>query len=181
MSITSSSAKTFTRLATRVLGLTELIAVAGLSNADTLKKLGVAHVIDRHASEESIIEQVHSAAGGADMVTRILDCASWEHHLATAMLAEDKPTRLVTLHRVNETIVRQSRPLCKATITPNTNKNMGRHAEPFWEILPQWIEKGILEPAAFKTLDGLDHVDKINHQLDEYAVGKGFPQLVIHP
>lgn len=174
-------AKIFIRLATRLLGISEIIAVASLSNADELKKLGASHVIDRHASDESIIEQVHTAAGGADRVTRIIDCASWEHHLATAFLAENKPTRLATLHRVNEAKIHETRPLARATLVQNTNRHMGRHAEPFWKALPRWLEKGVAEPTAFKVLDGLEHVDKINEQLDEYAAGKGFPQLVVRP
>lgn len=45
-------AKIFVRLATKLLGITEIIGVASLSNTDELKELGVAHVVDRHAPEE---------------------------------------------------------------------------------------------------------------------------------
>lgn len=114
-------------------------------------------------------------------MTRILDCASWEHHLATALLAMDKPTRLATLHRVDEAKVREHRPLCRATLVQNTNANLGAHAKSFWETLPRWIEAGVVRPTAFWTLDWLENVEGINKQLDEYSAGKGGLQLVVHP
>lgn len=174
-------ARLFARLATNVLGAKHLIAVAGLSNKDELSAAGVSHIVDRHLPDEAIIEQVHRAAGGADQVTRVIDCASWEHHLATALLAPEQPTRLVTLHRVDEAKIQEQRPMCRATLVQNTNANLGRHAHAFWETLPRWVEEGIVRPTAFKTLDGLDDVDAINRQLDEYAAGRGLVQLVVRP
>jgi NADPH2:quinone reductase len=174
-------ARLFTRLATQILGIKTIIAVASLSNTSELQEAGASHIIDRHLPEETIIAQVHAAAGGASNVTRILDCASWEHHLATALLTPDKPTRLATLHRVNEAKIHETRPLCRANLVQNTNANLGAHAEPFWRVLPSWIEAGLVRPTAFLTLDGLEDVAAINRQLDEYSAGKGLVQLVVRP
>jgi len=63
----------------------------------------------------------------------------------------------------------------------NTNANLGEHAEPFWRVLPSWIESGVVQPTAFWTLDGLEDVEAINKQLDEYSAGKGLVQLVVRP
>jgi len=175
-------ARLFTRLATQTLGLTNIIAVASLSNEPDLREAGASHIIDRHLPEATLIAQVHAAAGGASNVTRIFDCASWEHHLATALLAPDKPTRLATLHRVDEAKIHAEKPLCHATLVQNTNANLGAHAKPFWQtFLPLWVEAGIVRPTAFWTLDGLEDVSAINKQLDEYSAGKGQVQLVVHP
>ena len=174
-------ARLFTRLATRILGIKTIIAVASLSNTSELQEAGAFHIVDRHLPEETIIVQVHEASGGAANVTRILDCASWEHHLATALLAPDRQTRLATLHRVNEAKIHETRPLCRANLVQNTNANLGHHAETFWRVLPSWIEAGIVRPTAFWTLDGLEDVDAINRQLDEYSAGKGLVQLVVRP
>lgn len=171
----------FTRLATKVLGMQNIIAVAGLSNKGELLEAGASRVIDRHMSEEALIAEVHKAAGGSDKVTRIFDCASWEHHFAAALLAEDKPTRLATLHRVDQAKVQEVKPLCRATLVQNANANLGAHARPFWEALPRWIETGIVLPTAHWTVDGLEDVDAINKQLDEYAAGRGLLQLVVRP
>lgn len=174
-------ARLFTRLATKILGMRNIISVAGLSNESELLEAGASHVIDRHLPEDTIIAQVHKAAGGAENVTRIFDCASWEHHLAAALLAADKPTRLATLHRVNEAKVHEVKPLCRASLVQNTNANLGSHAKPFWQTLPRWIEAGIVRPTTHWTIDGLENVDAINKQLDEYAAGKGLLQLVVRP
>jgi NADPH2:quinone reductase len=176
----TNAARLFTRLAAKVLGIKSIIAVASLSNESELLEAGASHVIDRHMAEDAIIEQVHKAAGGADNVTRIFDCASWEHHLAAALLAADKPTRLATLHPVEEAKVHETRPLCKANLVQMTNANLGSHAKSFWENLPRWIDAGIVRPTEYWTVDGLDN-DAINKQLDEYAAGKGRIQLVVHP
>jgi NADPH2:quinone reductase len=174
-------ARLFTRLATKVLGIENIIAVASLTNESELREAGASSVIDRHLPDDAIIAQVHKAAGGAENVIRILDCASWDHHLAAALLAADKPTRLVTLHPVDEAKVREVKPLCRANLVENTNPNLGAHAGPFWQTLPRWIEAGIVRPTALWTVDGLDNVDAINKQLDEYAAGKGLLQLVVRP
>jgi hypothetical protein len=63
----------------------------------------------------------------------------------------------------------------------NTNAKLGAHAEPFWRVLPSWIEVGVVRPTAFWTLDGLEDVGAINGQLDEYSAGKGLVQLVVRP
>lgn len=176
-------ARLFTRLATQILGIKTIIAVASPSetNKRELLSAGASHIIDRHLSLETLISQIQTAAGGPSNITRILDCASWEHSLATALLAPHKPTRLATLHRVNENKIHETRPLCRATLVQNTNVNLGVHAEPFWRILPSWIEVGVVRPTAFWTLDGLEDVGAINRQLDEYSAGKGLVQLVVKP
>lgn len=174
-------ARLFTRLATQLLGIQTIIAVASPSetNKRELLSAGASHIIDRHLPLENQISQIQTAAGGSSNVTRILDCASWEHSLATSLLAPDKPTRLATLHRVNKDKIHETRPLCRATLVQNTNANLGAHAEPFWRILPSWIEAGVVKPTAFWTLDGLEDVGAINAQLDEYSAGKGLVQLVV--
>ena len=174
-------ARLFTRLATQILGVKTIIAVASLSNASELQEAGASHIINRHLPLETLIAQIQSAAGGPSNITRILDCASWEHSLATALLAPDRPTRLATLHRVKEDKIHATRPLCRATLVQNTNANLGEHAEAFWKVLPEWIEAGVVRPTAFWTLDGLGDVDAINGQLDEYSAGKGLVQLVVRP
>lgn len=176
----TNAARLFTRIATKVLGVKNIIAVASLSNESELSEAGASHVIDRHLSEDEIIAQVHKAAGGAENVTRIFDCASWDHHLAAALFAEGKPTRLITLHPVHEDKVREDRPLCKASLVHMTNDNLGSHAKPFWKTLPRWIEAGIIRPTAFYTIDGLD-ADAVDKQLDQYAAGKGLTHLIVHP
>ncbi|KAK5685534.1 hypothetical protein LTS10_003615 [Elasticomyces elasticus] len=162
-------AKLFIRLATKLLGVGKIIAVASLSNADELKEAGAAHVVDRHSSEESVIAQVHSAAGGVENVTHLIDCVTWEHRLATKIMARNAANK-----------VREQRPRCKPVLVENLNINLGE-PESFWEKLPKWLSSGVVRPTAFKTLDGLENVDEINRQLDEYAAGKGTPQLVVRP
>jgi NADPH2:quinone reductase len=176
----TNAARLFTRVATKVLGIKNIIAVASLSNKSELLEAGASHIIDRHLSEELIIAQVHKAANGAENVTRIFDCASWDHHLAAALFAKDKTSRLATLHPVDETKVQENRPLCKATLVQMTNANLGSHAKFLWQTLPTWIEAGIIRPTAFYTIDGLD-VEGIDKQLDEYVVGKGLTHLIVHP
>ncbi|KAK5169540.1 uncharacterized protein LTR77_005516 [Saxophila tyrrhenica] len=171
----------FTRLATRVLGIKNIIAVAGPTNTATLLRAGASQVFDRQLPQDELVARVRAAAGGQDKVVRINDCASWTHELAAALLSPSGPSRLAALHRVDEAKVQESRPLCKATLVQNTNLNLGKHAVEFWKTLPKWVEEGIAEPTAFKTLDGLESVDVINAQLDDYAAGKPGKKLTVHP
>jgi len=173
-------ARLFTRVATKVLGVRNVITVASLSNKTELLEAGALHVIDRHLSDDAVIAEVHKAAGGQENVTRIFDCASWDHHLAAALFATEKQSKLSTLHPVDEAKVREARPLCKASLVLGTNDNLGSHAKQFWQTLPRWIDAGIVRPTAFYTVDGLDEA-KINKQLDEYAAGKGLTHLIVHP
>lgn len=174
-------AKLTIRLAIKVLGIRNIIAVAGPSNESDLLAAGATTVVNRHVSENEITSQIHTAAGGSENITQILDCASWEHHLAAEILTSDKASRLVTFHNVNEAEVQKVRPLCRATVARCSNVNMGPHAKPFWETLPRWVEGGVVAPSPFKVLEGLDKVDEINKWLDGYAAGKGGPQLVVKP
>ena len=82
---------------------------------------------------------------------------------------------------MSEDKVHETKPLCCATLVQNTNANLGAHAEAFWKVLPEWIEAGFVRPPAFWTLDGLEDVEAINAQLDEYSAGKGLVQLVVRP
>ena len=176
----SNVAKLFIQLA-KLVGIGRIIAITGASNTEELKQMGATHIVDRHESPASIKEKVHGFAGGANNVTHVYDCASWDYDLATSLLSSDKESQLRTLHLVDTAKVKEKRPLCSADFVRCSSANLAPHAAGFWERFPEWLKNGNVKPTPFKMVDGLEKVTEINEALDQYSAGKGGTQLVVHP
>ena len=122
----------------KLAGIAKVIALASISQVQELKKLGATHVIDRHLPVSEIAAQVHSAAGGAENVRRVYDCASWTFELAIALLSPDASIFLA-LHPIDEeteSAIKMDRPLCEAKIVIGISEGLGAMEERFWYELP---------------------------------------------
>ena len=51
---------------------------------------------------------------------------------------------------------------------------------PFWERLPQWLEKGLIKPSEFEVVEGLD-AEKVDAFLNGYRDGKAVAKASVHP
>lgn len=164
----------------KILGIGRIIVVAGPSNEKELKSLGATHFIDRHASNDSVKEQVHAIVPRDDL-TFVYDCYSWTFELGLSLLSTSKPSRLAVLHKFDTAEIAQTYPNVKAATARCSNENLGRHKEEFWKHLPGWLDRKEILPAAWKIIGGLDAVDEVNAVLDAYRDGKGGPQALVLP
>jgi hypothetical protein len=76
LSASINVARLFTRVATKALGVKNVIIVASLSNKTELLEARASRVIDRYLSDEAIIIEVYKVVGGLENVTRIFNYAS---------------------------------------------------------------------------------------------------------
>ena len=166
----------------KLAGVAKVIALASISRVQELKKVGATHVIDRHLPVSEIAAQVHSAAGGAENVKRVYDCASWTFELAIALLSPDASIFL-TLHIIDEkaeSAIKKDRPLCEAKFVIGISKGLGAMEERFWNELPGWAENGVLGLPEVNFVEGLDE-GGVNEALDGYRDGSGGRGVVVHP
>jgi NADPH2:quinone reductase len=165
----------------KMAGIGKVVTIASAANTDTLKNLGATHVIDRHAAQESIIEQVH-AITGKNGATHIYDCVSWEFSVANALLPTSGKGILLVLHPVDDAEAKfKSEGLdCRVTFVVGNSEWMGSLTHKFWEFLPEWIKEKKLEVSRFKVIEGLD-LKLIEEGLDSYKDGKPVIPVVVHP
>lgn len=165
----------------KLAGIGKVVTIASAANTDTLKKLGATHVVDRHAEQTAIVQQVHAIVerNGA---THIYDCVSWELSLANALLPVSGKGILLTLHPFDDAEAKfKSEGLdCRVTFVLGNSEWMGSLTHRFWELLPQWIEDRKLEVSKFKVVEGLD-LKLIEEGLDTYKDGKPVTPVIVHP
>ena len=71
--------------------------------------------------------------------------------------------------------------MCEATLVKNSTNNMMSVPGRSSLRSPGVLEADVIEFTASENLHGLGNVAEINIQVDEYAAGKGYPQLAIQP
>ena len=153
----------------------ENIVVVG-GNEKQLKDLGASYVVDRHLSEDEIVQRVRSVAG--DDLVFALDAVNFPQGLGLALRSlstksAGKVARLVPLGTVDEThghelldvlgMFHYRNPLCIE----------------LWRRLASYLEAGSIVPTPFSEREGLSE-DVVNAALDEYRDGKNElkPQIV---
>ena len=165
----------------KLAGVVKVIAIASAANAEELKRIGATHVIDRHAPQSSIVEQVH-AITGRNGATHIYDCVSWELSLAKSLLPTSGKGILLTLHPFDdaeETFNKEGLD-CRVTFVLGNSVWMEPLTQSFWEFLPLWVRQGKLGVSKYKVIEGLD-LKLIEEGLDLYKDGKPVTPIVVHP
>jgi NADPH:quinone reductase len=145
-----------------------IVTTASLSDPETeplLKKFGATHVIDRKAS--NVLEQIKSIVGedllqAFDPINNPVAGKGDTHALAQQALSNTKSGgRVITLTppEAKEKWVKKD--------VEYTTMIMGgvteRHPETakiLWDIVPEWLEKGILVPGQREIFGGLEDVNK---------------------
>jgi NADPH2:quinone reductase len=150
------------------------IVVVGGDEA-LLHKLGATHVIDRHSSEDELVNQIRKAAG--DDLSYAFDAVNLPEGLGLALraLSDNRPgkvARLLPVGTVENTrghelldvlgLFLYRKPLCIS----------------LWERLTDYVGAGTISPTSFSVLEGLD-ADTVNAALDGYRDGtsKEKPQI----
>ena len=131
----------------KIASIGTIIGIASGSRDAELKAIGATHIIDRHLAQTEIVQKVHVAAGGVDMITHVHDCANWTYELATDILAPGKSSILLVLHPIDEAAdnsIKAKKPKCEAKFVIGKSKGLGAMEEGFWKTLPVWAEKGLV-------------------------------------
>lgn len=165
----------------RLAGIGKIIAVAGMENDATLRKLGATHVIDRHANDvihqvrkiveddlRYAIDTINKGDGGHNLVTQVLSNTKKGIY---ASLGRGSPSTEVAKAKTGGFETRFI--LGSSHLYPDLSK-------PFWRLLPRWIQQGKLTPLEFTAIDGLD-VSKINAVLDAHRDGQKVGKVHVHP
>lgn len=157
----------------KLAGIANIIVVGG--DETLLRKLGADHVIDRHSTEDELIEKIRNAAGND--LSYALDAVNLPEGLSLALraLSGDRPgkvARLLPVGMVEDTkghelldvlgLFLYRNPLCVA----------------FWERLSDYVGAGVISPTSFSMQEGLE-ADVVNDALDGYREGtnKAKPQI----
>lgn len=153
-------------------GVGKIIVVAGKANAETLKKMGATHIVDRHLSAEQVAKEIHGILGG-ERVENIYDCANMEFTMACALMSpnsttSDRKTKLRTLLPL-DAFPSAARNECDVAMLDARNDQLHPHQTAFWGHVTGWLEQGKVLPTSFRVVDGLADVQGINKALDEYA------------
>ncbi|KAG4436064.1 hypothetical protein IFR05_008454 [Cadophora sp. M221] len=166
----------------KIAGIGTIIAVASIGREAELRDIGATHVVDRHSG--SVVDEVQKAAGGAEEVTHVYDCASWTYELAADLVATEKPSRIAILHH-SKTVQsdldsRGKRLAVVATVVGSQANFHGEENRMYWKSLELWVQEGKIRIPEFRIIEGLDEV-RVNETLDSYRDGKPVVQAIVHP
>jgi NADPH2:quinone reductase len=164
-----------------LVGIGQIIAVAGSHNEATLRSIGATHVVDRQAPDA--LDQIRNIT--EDDLVYAVDTvnAGVEQELGVAALSNKRKGTLITLRRPNGDFdavrigsksMGYERRLVFGDSPTHPEVTMG-----FWEEIPQWLKEKKVRASRFKVIKGLD-VEAVNGALDQYRDGKGV-KTNIHP
>ena len=160
-----------------------IVAVAGKSGAEGLKAMGATHVVDRSLSAERVQEAVRSIVG--DDLLYVLDCINRrDHTFAVRMLSDSKRGTAALLAGPLQDTVDQSSMgpkkegygFARFVARPAMFKEL---AGRFWELLPGWIEEGVVLPTEFEVIEGFE-VGRIDAQIDGWSRGEYPVRVNVH-
>lgn len=164
-------------------GVGSIVGIASISGEKELKEFGATHVVDRHLSLDEIAKQVRGILG-EDGVTRIIDCVSWTHELAIALIPQEKKSQVAILHQprtVAELLEKSGKSKAVFNFVAGSINNWDqKDTDGFWTWLGKVVSEGAVKLPKYKVIDGLD-VDKVNEALDSYQDGSAVLQAVVHP
>ena len=163
-------------------GMSKIIVIAALSNAELLRSYGATHIIDRHGSNEVIKAQIHELMG--EEVMFVLDAINTNHTLAVFLLSSTKRGRAVTLLRGShdETKIGGKGAGYEVVKIVGESHFLGDFGCRFWKEFPLWIERGKITPLSFRIVEGGLNVTGVNKVLDgDYSDGKNPGKWIVHP
>jgi NADPH2:quinone reductase len=142
------------------------IVVVGGEKAP-LRQLGATHVIDRHSTEDDLVDKIRKAAGNS--LHYALDAVNLPEGLSLALraLSDDQPGKVARLLPVGTVEDARGHELLDVL-------GLFLYRNPlcisFWERLTAYVEAGALCPTSFSTQHGLQS-DAVNAALDGYRDG----------
>lgn len=148
----------------RILGFGTIIAVAGLRNETELRRMGVTHVLDRHAPD--LTQQIQAIVKGGLLYA--FDTSNYDHSVALEVLSgAGNVACLVATPPYG--IPDEEKPRAKFIMGAS-------HLHPelmgeFWERLPSYMSSSDIEPVGYRIVKGLD-ANAINAAFDTISSGE---------
>jgi NADPH:quinone reductase-like Zn-dependent oxidoreductase len=147
-----------------------------------LKGYGATHVIDRHGGEEKVLKEIKAVVG--DDLLYAYDAVNPPEGqiLAIKALSNEKKgalARLLPLGPVDESKITGKKAGFEVLGVFGSSHARPHVAKPFWERVPEYLEKGQLKPLAFVAKEGL-LAEHVNEVLDAYRDGKRVAKTHIH-
>ncbi|USW52943.1 Putative GroES-like superfamily, alcohol dehydrogenase-like, NAD(P)-binding domain superfamily [Septoria linicola] len=144
----------------KLAGIGEIVVIGG--DEKELMEWGATHVLNRHAGDAKIVEQIRSIVG--DELLYAFDTINLpeDQHIAISALSSSRKGTVARLRasigKVDETkIIGQ--------------KTVPKTAKPFWDRVAGYLQTGALVSPRYKIVKGLD-ADKVNAVLDRYRDGE---------
>jgi NADPH2:quinone reductase len=150
---------------------------------EELKSFGATHIIDRHGSHDTVVQQIRDIIG--DELIYAFDAINGppNHHLAINALSHSKRGKLAR-------IVHSRGVLDESRIHPKSAgyelKNISgisslkpAVAIPFWKNIEKYLVQGSIKPLKYAVHKGLD-AQAVNDVLDCYQDGKVVAQTHFH-
>jgi NADPH:quinone reductase len=167
----------------KIAGIGRIITVASARNEAALRAMGATHIVDRHASPESIAAQIREISPAG--VEHVFDCVSWENELSLALsiVPTTQPSVVLTLHPPNEGIkLAKEKGLndCSVRFILGTNDYLQPLTKQLWVNLPKWVEQGKIRVPKYRVIEGLD-LKLVEEGLDSYRDGSPVTQFIVHP
>jgi len=167
----------------KIAGVGRIITVASARNEAALRAMGATHIVDRHASPESIAAQIREIS--PEGVEHVFDCVSWENELSLALsiVPTTQPSVVLTLHPPNEGIkLAKEKGLndCSVRFILGTNDCLQPLTQQLWVNLPKWVEQGKIRVPKYRVIEGLD-LKLVEEGLDSYRDGRPVTQFIVHP
>lgn len=165
----------------KLAGVERVLVIASTENEEVLRDMGATHVLDRHSSAFTLTTQIQDIVG-AEGLTMIYDCVSWDYTFALSLLSKDKHGTLLALHPIEgaEEMVREKGWDFRVQFVLGTSAFLQPLTGRMWDALPGWIESGVVRAPEGRIVEGLDLV-RIEEALDGYRDGGRVVPVVVHP
>ncbi|KAH7123757.1 putative alcohol dehydrogenase [Dendryphion nanum] len=158
----------------KLAGIGRIVVVGG--SEEELKGWGATHVLDRHESNERILERIQDIVG--DNLIFAFDAINLppDQHLAISALSSTKTGKVARLRfssgTVDESkIVGEKKAGYEMRNILGLSHTKSETAKPFWERVEDYLGNKSLIPLKYDVVDGLS-AEKVNEVLDRYRDGK---------
>ena len=174
----SSCGKFAVQLA-KLAGIGKVVVVGG--KEDELRSFGATHIIDRHASDDELLERIRAVVG--DDLIYALDAINLPKGQLIGLNAlsshkRGKFARLVP-RPVDETKIVGKHAGYEIKNVFGSSQAKPEVCRPFWELTPRYLEEGRIIPLKSVAVQGLNAAN-VNQVLDLYRDGKPVTKTHIH-
>ena len=154
----------------RMAGIGQIVTVGG--NKSELSSRGVTRVVDRHAEDEHIVQQVREIVG--DGLLYVLDTINLppHQHLGISTLSGSRKGTIARLRyhigQVDEAkVVGEKAAGYDIHTVPGVSQFAHETAKPFWDGVEEYLGKGLIVPPRYDVVKGWS-ADAVNAALDRY-------------
>lgn len=157
----------------KMVGIGQIVTIGG--DERELSSWGVTHVVDRHAEDGHIVQQVREIVG--DNLLYVLDTINLppHQHLGISTLSNSRKGTLARLRyhigQVDELkIIGEKAAGYNLHTVPGVSQFAHETTKPFWDRIEEYLKRGLIAPPRFDVVTGWS-ADEVNAALDRYRDG----------